>query len=178
MASQVHDRSQETDEHGAFLELPRKLTHMGRAAPRMDAHEFDGTIELTAEVPGVPESAIELSLDGNILTIAVDKRDLNEGRQLHFSERSFGRFKRSIQLPFAPDPEKVEAVLADGLLSVRFPRVDAQRSRPIAVRRARSEQSERSAIGSDWSDKPAPAEDPLTLTVKARPMTPPPTRNG
>src|SRR5687768_12801983 len=110
-------------EQDAFLELPRKMSHGGRPAPRIDAFEANGMIEMVAEVPGVPESAIDVSLDGDILTIEVDKRSDKEGRRALFSERVMGRFRRSIQMPFAPDPGKVEAALRDGLLTIQFPRV-------------------------------------------------------
>lgn len=165
MVSQV--KTDAAVDQDAFLELPRMMNHGGRAAPRIDGHEADGMIELIAEVPGVPESAIEVTLDGDVLTICMEKSNQNEGKRLHFAERVFGRFKRSIQLPFAPDPDTVEAALQNGLLTIRFPRVDRDRSRRIAIGGARPEvQGERSAIGSGWPERATPSE-PLTLDIKA-----------
>ena len=71
MVSQV--KTQAAGERDEFLELPRSLTHAGGPAPRIDAFEIDGLVEMIAEVPGVPESAIDVTLDGDILTIEVDK---------------------------------------------------------------------------------------------------------
>ena len=128
-------KRQAAGEQDAFHELPRKMGHGGRPAPRIDAYEADGMIEFIAEVPGVPESAIDLSLDGDTLTIEVDKSNDRQGKQAHFTERVMGRFRRSIQLPFAPDPDKVEAALQDGLLTIRFPRVE-QRQMTVGHRNA------------------------------------------
>ena len=170
------DKSQVAGDQDDFLELPRQLNHGGRAAPRIDGHEADGMIEMIAEVPGVPESAIEVTLDGDILTIFMEKGNQNEGKRVHFAERVFGRFKRSIQLPFAPDPDSVEAALQDGLLTIRFPRVDRDRSRRITIRETRPEgQGERSAIGSGWSERAT--NEPLMLDVKASPPPSSPMRD-
>jgi HSP20 family protein len=160
------------DEQDAFLELPRKLDEKGRSAFALEAHETDNVVELTAELPGVQESDIEASLEGNILTISVEKRGQSEGKRTHFSERSYGRFERSIQLPFAPDADSVTAEVENGVLLVRFPRVETERTRRIAIRGAHSgTDHERRAIGATWEREPAP-EMPLTLTEVAGPARP------
>ena len=152
-----------TDKREAFLEL-HKLDQMGTSAFVLDAHEIDNVIELTAEVPGVEDSDIEVNLEGDMLTISVEKRARSEGRVTHFSERSYGHFQRSIQLPFAPDADSVTADVENGVLVVRFPRVESERTRRIAVRAARPETDQQSrAIGATWDDESA-AENELTLT--------------
>lgn len=162
-------KTQAAGEHDAFLELPRKMSNGGRPAPRIDAFEADGMIEMVAEVPGVPESAIDLNLSGDILTIEVDKGDDKAGKRALFTERAKGRFRRSIQMPFAPDPATVEASLQDGLLTIRFPRVEQNRMHRIAVRGA---QGQGSAIGSTWPERAGRPEEPLTLDIKATPVPP------
>jgi HSP20 family protein len=153
----------------SFLELPRPLTHVGRPAPRLEILEANGRIELTAEIPGVPKDAVEVILDGDILTISVDKRNPNEGKSVHVSERPYGRFERSIQLPFTPAADSVQASVENGVLVLSFPRADRQRTHKIAIRGARPER-EAGAIGSSWREKPAAAAEPLTLDVKAKPV--------
>jgi HSP20 family protein len=172
MASQAKRRM--TDDQNAFLELPHKLNGTGGSELRLDAYEVNGMIEMTAEVPGVPESDIEVSIDGDVLTIGVEKMNRSSGKRVHFSERAFGRFERSIQLPFAPDPDSVDAAAENGLLTIRFPRVDAQRTRRrIALRGTPAEADgqgelgpERSAIGSEWDDMVS-TERPVTVDVTA-----------
>ena len=164
-------KTQAAGERDTFLELPRKMSHGGRPAPRIDAFETDGMIEMIAEVPGVPESAIDVSLDGDILVIEVDKGSERQGKQALFTERVVGRFRRSIQIPFAPDPDQVEATLHDGLLTIRFPRVEQRGMHRIEIRGAQGQRGEGSAIGSTWSDSAGGAE-PLTLDVKATSIPP------
>ena len=171
MVSQV--KTQAVGEQDEFLELPRSMTHAGGPAPRIDAFEVDGLVEMIAEVPGVPESAIDVTLEGDILTIEVDKgNNNNQANRVHFSERVFGRFRRSIQMPFAPDPAKVHAALHNGLLTIRFPRVEQNKTHRIAVRGAPEPRGQRSAIGSDWSERPGTPTEPLTLDIKATPTPP------
>ena len=171
MVSQV--KTQAAAEQDAFLELPRKMTHGGRPAPRIDAVEAGGMIEMIAEVPGVPESAIDVTLDGDILTIEVDKGNENQGKRALFAERAFGRFRRSIQMPFAPDPAKVEAALQDGLLTIRFPRVEQSRKHRVEVRAAQpGAKGQASAIGASWAERAGASSEPLTLDVKAGSVPP------
>lgn len=158
-----------------FLDLPRTLNHGDRAVPRIDAHEGDGVIELTAEVPGVPESAIGVTVDGDVLTLSIGEYDRSAGKRMLFSERRCEPSERSIRLPFAPAPDSVEASVANGLLTVRFPRVEREGARNIAINGARTDQSaqpeepdsERGIFQSEWGDQKTAAEEPLTLDVQA-----------
>ena len=169
MVSQVKPRV--ADDQDVFLELARKMNHARSVGPAIDAHEVDGLIQMTAEVPGVPESAIDVCLDGDILTINVEKGDQNKGKRVHFSERSYGQFTRSIQLPFAPDPDSVEASVRDGLLTILFPRVDRERARHIAIGGVRpeepEEEEEQTPYVSEWADMTPNSQEPVTLDVKA-----------
>jgi HSP20 family protein len=171
MDSQV--KTQTGGEQGVFRELPRDLSPGGSPYPRLSAFEANGMIEMVAEVPGVPESAIEITLEGDILTIQVLKANKDEGKRAHFGERAFGRFRRSIQIPFAPEPAKVQASLKDGLLTVRFPCVEVGRTHKISVSGTQPEADvRRSAVGSSWSERPETTREPLTLDVKASPVPP------
>lgn len=153
----------ETGDRDAFIEL-HELGRSGGSTFALDAHETGNVIELTAEVPGARDQDVAISLAGNVLTISVDKSAPDEGKRKHFSERSYGRLERSIQLPFAPDGKSVTADLENGLLTVRFPRVEAQQPQRIAIGATRGAASrERRAIGSSWEQK-LTSEEPLTLT--------------
>lgn len=173
MDSQVKTQ---TAEQNMFRELPRSMSHGGRPFPRIDAYEADGMIEMVAEVPGVPEGAIGVTIEGDRLTIEVDKPKRSEGMRVHFAERVYGRFQRAIQLPFAPDPARAQAALHNGLLTIRFPRVEQPRARKIAIGAAPPDaRLERSAVGANWPDRAA-ASEPLTLDVRA--SATPPRRDG
>ena len=102
--------------------------------PRIDVHEQDNRLEVTAELPGVDQKDVELRLDDDILTIRGEKRNERKDKQAHITERSYGAFQRSIQLPFSPDPNQVRAEFRDGVLTVAVPRQEQQdRSRRIEI---------------------------------------------
>jgi HSP20 family protein len=161
-----------------FLELPHELNQVkeenggssSTLTPRLGVYESDRVIEMTAELPGVREEDIELSLDGDILTISGAKHDQHEGKKTHFSERSFGTFHRSIQLPFAPDPERMDASSDSGVLTIRFPRVEQEKSRRIPIRglagidQSRGKGGPRRAIGDKWKGDEPKADDELKLS--------------
>ena len=93
-------------------------------APHMDVSETDTELRLQAELPGVAEQDIEVSLDDDVLTLrAVKRQEQQEQRQgMHVSERSFGTFQRSLRLPFPADPDQVKATFESGVLTVAIPR--------------------------------------------------------
>lgn len=110
------------------------------AGPRINVSETDNEIRLTAELPGVDEKDVQVTLDGDLLVIAGEKRreqEKDEGN-LRIVERSFGRFRRALRLPFAPEPDHVQAKFKDGILTVELPKEAEQRkrSRQIPVSRA------------------------------------------
>jgi HSP20 family protein len=111
------------------------------SAPRIDLRDSEGELRLHADLPGVQPSDLDIRVEGDVLTIRGERKsesDRNE-QNFHVMERSHGRFQRSIQLPFAPDPEEVEATVREGVLEVRIPkRAPQERSRRIEVRGAES----------------------------------------
>ena len=101
------------------------------AQPRMNIEDKGNEIRVTAELPGVSEDDVEVTLDDDMLIIAGEKRqeeEVDEGG-MRLVERAFGRFRRAIQLPFAPDPDRVEAQFRDGVLTITAPKNAEQQSR-------------------------------------------------
>jgi HSP20 family protein len=106
------------------------------AQPRMNIEDRGNEIRVTAELPGVSESDVEVTLDDDMLIIAGEKRqeeEVDEGG-MRLVERAFGRFRRAIQLPFAPDPSHVEAQFRDGVLTITAPKNAEQRSRQRQIK--------------------------------------------
>jgi HSP20 family protein len=106
-------------------------------APQMDVSETDDEVRIQAELPGVSEQDIEVSLDEDVLTIRAEKRQERheERRGVHISERAYGTFQRSLRLPFRIDPDQVQARFENGVLGVTLPKTRPQqeRSRRIQV---------------------------------------------
>ena len=101
------------------------------AGPRINVAETDDEIRLTAELPGVTEKDVQVTLDGDLLVIAGEKKQEKEEEHgnLRIVERSFGRFRRALRLPFVPEPDHVQAQFKDGVLTVEVPKEAEQRKR-------------------------------------------------
>ena len=100
----------------------------GVLAPRVDVAEDEKAVTLTAELPGVNEKDIDVSLVGDQLTIKGEKRSEHEekkdveGHVVHRTERSYGAFQRTITLPYQIDPNQVSADFKDGVLRITLPK--------------------------------------------------------
>jgi HSP20 family protein len=116
---------------------PRVASKYGNAdfAPQIDVQEDKEALYITAELPGLKREEVDISLDGEILTLRGErKHEKEEGRKYHRVERSYGVFVRSFQLPSNVDTEKSTAKLADGVLTLRLPKKDVVKARKIEVK--------------------------------------------
>jgi HSP20 family protein len=108
-------------------------------SPASDASSSENAYRITMELPGVPEDAIELTVDGGVLTVTGEKADSREeqGDTWFFSEREYGAFRRSFRLPGDAVAEKAEAHVADGVLEISVPRKGPEdtKGQKIAVKR-------------------------------------------
>ena len=107
-------------------------------SPSSEAAKTVEKYEINMELPGVDESDIDVSLDGNMLTISGEKRSQHEekGKTFFFSERTFGAFQRSFRVPDDVDASKIGAGFAKGVLTVTLPKTTPAESeaRKINVR--------------------------------------------
>jgi len=106
-------------------------------APRIDLQDSEGELRLHADLPGVQPSDLDIRVEGDVLTIRGERKAESERNEqnFHVMERSHGRFQRSIQLPFTPNPDEVQATVRGGVLELRIPKhAPQERSRRIEVR--------------------------------------------
>ncbi len=107
--------------------------------PRIDLRESDHAIEVDAELPGVDEKDLKVEISDNLLTISgekrVERKESKDG-EYRVTERCCGAFARSMSLPFAVDPDAVEARFRNGVLKLTLPKPPkAQaRSKRIAIK--------------------------------------------
>ena len=120
-------------------------------SPSIDVDENEQAYTITAEVPGLAEKDIELSLEDNALTLSGEKRSEREegegGRR--YTERSYGRFSRTIPFPTEIDADKVQATCRNGVLTVTLPK-NAQakeKSRKIQIQTGDGEASAATGSG-------------------------------
>ncbi len=96
----------------------------GTFSPNIDVKESDKDISVTAELPGMDDKDIDVSLTKDSLTIKGEKKEEKEekGKDYYRMERSFGSFSRTIPLPVEIDMDKVKAEFKKGLLTVTLPK--------------------------------------------------------
>jgi HSP20 family protein len=118
---------------GSFPSLPRffdaepmwrTLPSVGLASPAVDVAEDDKAYHITAELPGMSEKDIDVTLSGDTLTIKGEKRDQKEekAKNYYVSERHYGSFQRTFTLPDGIERDKIDASFSAGLLSLTLPK--------------------------------------------------------
>jgi HSP20 family protein len=99
-----------------------------RHTPSVDVRETDKELIVTAEVPGLDRDDIKLTITPEGLTIRGEKREESEDRRKDgvVAQSRYERFVRSVPLPPGLDVDRAEARVKNGVLTVRFPKVDAR----------------------------------------------------
>lgn len=122
------------DDRWGYTRLsPKQLS--ATSWPRVDVFDAGEELVVTADVPGLTEKDVELTLHDGVLTLAGERKvDAPDGYQVHRQERGGHRFKRSFALPIKVDAERTHAVLKDGVLAVRLAKAAEARPRQIPVR--------------------------------------------
>lgn len=107
----------------------------GEFTARFDVKEAKDAYVLRADLPGVKEEAVDVSLNGNLLTISGkrDEENREEGDQYFALERTHGSFTRSFALPDNVDAEGISADLKSGVLTVKIPKKPEAQPRKISV---------------------------------------------
>lgn len=116
------------------------MRHIGgwdqKFVPNIEVSDSEKELTVTAELPGLDEKDIELSLERGVLTIKGQKKDQKEEKDkgYYYSERSFGSFSRSISLPAEVDEEKADAKFKKGVLSISLPKISPEKAKKIAIK--------------------------------------------
>ena len=108
--------------------------------PRLDVRDTGDEVRVEAELPGIDDDDLDVSLTDDRLTIRGEKRTEHEdtGRDYYRHERFYGAFHRSVPLPCEVEANRAEATFRKGVLTVRLPKSRAarERTRRIPVRHA------------------------------------------
>ncbi len=101
----------------------------------MDAYITDDAIVIRADVPGLSPEDIEITLEGDTLSIRGEiKREEDNDRKYVLLERPTGKFERTLTIGTPIDHDKVEATFKDGVLTLTLPKADAVKPRQITVK--------------------------------------------
>ncbi|MFN3515383.1 MAG: Hsp20/alpha crystallin family protein [Phenylobacterium sp.] len=104
--------------------------------PSIAVQDKDGVYRISAELPGLDEKDVEVSLQDGVLIICGEKKAETEDKERHYSERYYGRFERRLSLGEL-DEEKITASFHNGVLTItapKSPKAEAQAKRiPIST---------------------------------------------
>jgi len=103
--------------------------------PRFDVKETKDAYVISADLPGVKDEDLNVSLNGNLLTISGTREEEHQeaGESYYAMERSHGSFARSFTMPDGVDGESVTADLKQGVLTVRIPKKPEAQPKRIAI---------------------------------------------
>lgn len=106
-------------------------------SPAVEASELPTEYVVTAELPGISPESIEISMDGEVLTLRGSKHEErkteDESRTYHLWEREYGNFVRTFRFPEKVAENKVSADFANGVLTVRVPKLEAKKQAPRTI---------------------------------------------
>jgi HSP20 family protein len=108
---------------------------------------------LTAEVPGIPKEDIEISVNGNLLSIRAEHKDETAANTKGY-RRQYRRFQQSFALPTTVDANQIEARYENGMLEVVLPKVAEAQAKRIEVKSGKSSEANRTIT----SDQAKPKE--------------------
>lgn len=120
-------------DYGRFVTLPAAWEAV-QVTPRTNLYDAGDHLDMRIEVPGVAKEDLDVKLQGNYLEIRGTRRsDAPEGYTAHRVERGTSSFTRSFTLPADVDASKVEARLANGLLTLTLPKLEAAKPKQITI---------------------------------------------
>ena len=105
--------------------------------PAIEVFDKDDRLVVKAEIPGMKEEDIKVSVEGDTLTIRGEKKTESEVKNEDYyrCERSYGSFFRSVALPSTVDASKIEADYEDGVLEVTLPKKAEVKPKKVAVKK-------------------------------------------
>lgn len=110
--------------HGFDMPLPHHWEQGVAMMPSIDVREDEKEVVICAELPGMTEEDIDVTLSDTMLVIEGEKKSEHEDREggYRYTERSFGSFRRGVPIDAAIVGDKVEATFKDGVLTVVLPK--------------------------------------------------------
>lgn len=118
---------------GFFEDMPAQRT-FAAGYPGVNLWEDGNNAYVEAEMPGLGMDDIEVLVTGNEVTINGDRKIAEQANaSYHRRERASGRFSRTLTLPWEIDADKVEARLADGVLTVKLPKCESCKPKKVKL---------------------------------------------
>ena len=117
-----------------MFRMPALAGTASMAWPSVEVVDGDNQVVVTAEIPGMNEKDVELTVQDGVLCLRGEKKSETEDKDRGYSERWYGRFERRIMLPAGVEEEKANATFQDGVLTVTMPKsAEAASGRRIPI---------------------------------------------
>lgn len=103
--------------------------------PQIETYEKDGKLHICADLPGMSKEDVRIDLNDNMLTIEGERKHEERDEARGWTERSYGRFARTIQLPDGVNGENAKASFKDGVLDIEVdaPKPEEKKGRRIEI---------------------------------------------
>lgn len=107
----------------------------GEFLPSLEFKEDDNQFLLHLDIPGMERKDLDISVTGNMLTVKGERKEEEnkKGKGYFYSERRYGNFQRSVELPAEVDADKVAAAYKDGVLELTLPKSEKAKPKQIKV---------------------------------------------
>jgi HSP20 family protein len=103
----------------------------------LDVYETEDSVVVEAQVPGIPEEDIDISVEGNVLTVEASSEETKEEKEEKkaiYRETRQRAFRYSVNLPRGVNSEKAEASMDQGILKVEIPIAEEEKRKKIEVK--------------------------------------------
>jgi HSP20 family protein len=109
---------------------------MNGKLPAIDVKETDEAITVDAELPGLKQEEIKVTVEEGVLTISAErKKEKDEkSKSVHRTERYYGQMERKLALPASVEDGKIDAVYKDGVLHVTLPKKASAKAKAVTVK--------------------------------------------
>jgi HSP20 family protein len=113
--------------------IEKRVRGGGETRLPIDVYTTASEIVVTAAFPGVPPEEVEVTLDGDTLTIRGELPSPLENVDYIFQERACGRFSRALTLNVSVDVDNIEAAFSNGLLTLTLPKASPEQPKTIKI---------------------------------------------
>lgn len=104
--------------------------------PHTDIYEENGELIMKTELPGINQDDMEVTLEGDRITVKAEKKDeVSEDATHHTRERYYGRYQRTTVLPHQVDADRIKATFENGVLELRLPKAEEIKPQKIDVKK-------------------------------------------
>ncbi len=127
---------------GSFVQPSHALATLSEAAtPALDVYQTPNEVVVKAALPGIKPEDVNIDITGDTLTIKGEtkaKQEIKRDDYL-YQERRYGTFSRSVVLPGGLKPDRAEATMDDGVLTLTIPKAEELKPKSIKVKAKREE---------------------------------------